>query len=79
MKDKYSPRRVNSNLVRRMVSAISMRGADPRLEIALGDITGGNPNYLRAPRENCNPTYSVLPTFPHTLNLLCYFCYTSYS
>ena len=62
-----------------MVSAISMRGADPRLEIALGDITGGNPNYLTVLRENCNLTYRVLPAFPHTLNLLCYFCYTSYT
>jgi len=49
MKDKFTLRRVNSNCVLRMVSAISMRGADPRLEIVL--------------RENCNLTYRVLPSW----------------
>jgi hypothetical protein len=73
-----TPCRVSTDWVSRMVSAISRRGADPRLEIALGNINKrGNPNYLRAPRENCNLTYSVLPAWTHTLNPLCYFCYTS--
>jgi hypothetical protein len=71
MKDKYSPRRVSSNWVRRMVSAVSMRGADPRLEIALARYQ------QKGAPENCNLTYSALPVWTHTLNLLCYFYYTS--
>jgi hypothetical protein len=68
MKDKFIPRRDNSNGVRRMVSAISMRGnIDKR----------GNQNYLRPPRENCNPTYAVLPAWTPTLNPFCYSCYNS--